>query len=49
MVELVTLIVLFCLPVRIQPLESGKQFLLHFVDKEFKVVLSDFFSALDAK
>ncbi len=49
MLELVTLIVLFCLPVRIQPLESGKLFLLHFDDKEFKVVLSDFFSALDAK
>ena len=49
MLELVTLIVLFRLPVRVQPLESGKLFLLHFDDKEFKVVLSDFFSALDAK
>jgi len=49
MLELVTLIVLFHLPVRVQPLESGKLFLLHFDDKEFKVVLSDFFSALYAK
>ena len=49
MLKLVTLIVLFYLPVRIQPLENGKLFLLHFDDKEFKVVLSDFFSALDAK
>ena len=49
MLKLVTLIVLFRLPVRIQPLESGKLFLLHFDDKEFKVVLSYFFSALDAK
>ena len=49
MLELVTLIVLFRLLVRIQPLESGKLFLLHFDDKEFKVVLSYFFSALDAK
>ena len=49
MLELVTLIVLFRLPVRVQPLESGKLFLLHFDDKEFKVVLSDFLSALDAK
>lgn len=49
MLKLVTLIVSFRIPIRIQPLESGKLFLLHFDDKEFKVVLSDFLSALDAK
>ena len=49
MLKIATLIVLFRIPIRIQPLESGKLFLLHFDNKEFKVVLSYFFSALDAK